>query len=67
MKKLRLGEVESLAEVKWAGLLTWASIPDPALLSTFHSCWQMDEEPRAQLQRPEAWWVIWVGPAHKEL
>lgn len=28
-------------------------------------CWQMDEEPRAQLQRPKAWWVIWVGPAHK--
>ena len=30
-------------------------------------CWQVDEEPRARLQRTKAWWVIWVGPAHKEL
>lgn len=67
MKKLRLGEVESLAEVKWAGLLNLGINTRPGTAKYLPLCWQMDEEPRAQLQRPKARWVIWVGPAHKEL
>lgn len=48
-----LGEVESLVEVKWAGLLTWASIPDLALLSTFHSAgrWMKSPEPSCRGSR----------------
>lgn len=47
MKELKLREAESLADVKWAGLLTGASTPEPALLSTFHSAgrWMKSLEP----------------------